>query len=116
MGVTVMERDNITGTTEMTFRDEEARSFWQKIVNKSQETELERDGVAYAIAWAKRMEKLLSEGETVASAASKTYYNNTVSGFVISLAYCILCAVWKYGEQLSYWMKSTTTNCSYALS
>ena len=113
-----MERDNNRETTEMLFRDEQARILWNNILtNINKQSEIEREGVVYAIQWVKSMEPLVNNGETVESAAEKTYYIlDDVSGFTLSLVFCILCRVWEYGEQLSYWVKSRKTICNPVLS
>ena len=102
-----MERDSNGGTAEMLFRDENARLLWNNLANSNKQSEIEREGMNYAIQWVKSMEELVNNGETVESAAEKTFDAtlNDASGFTLSLVFCILTRVWEYGEQLSGWRK-----------
>lgn len=98
---------HIDETIELEFKDEESKKFWEKLVEANSKGFYSISYVRYTRRWAKCMQKLISEGKTVAEIAKKTsdYCDAVegVTGFMHGCAVNALSHYWKYGDELLKW-------------
>ncbi len=97
----------IDESTELEFKDDEARQEWQEIVNINSNKEYGECVVTYARRWAKFMQYLMNNHDKrvteVASNASFASDIDGITGFMYGVAVGILSDYWKYGEELRKW-------------
>lgn len=93
-------------STELEFKDDEAKAKWEKFV------EVNSDGygsgcVNYARRWAKYMQMIMArDNKSVSQIASQTSHAcdiNSITGFMYGCAVSILSTCWKYGDELRLW-------------
>jgi len=96
----------IDETTEMEFKDEEAKKSWEKMVKKNSKDFYSLGVVVYARRWAKYMQTMIAQGKTVAEIAKDTSFDadlDGITGFMYGCAVSMLAECWKWGEELRKW-------------
>jgi len=97
----------IDKTTEMMFKNEEAKEVWDKIAKKSPQSIYQDTAIVdFARRWAKYMQTLISKGKSVDQIAGYTCDDSDfegLSGHMYSCAIDALFKCWKYGDELRQW-------------
>ena len=96
----------IDETTEMLFKNEEAKEQWEKMVKKHSKDFFSMGVVVYARRWAKYMQTLIAEGKSVSQIAEEASLDadiEGITGFMHTCALHALCDTWKYGDELCEW-------------
>ena len=97
----------IDKSTELEFKDEEAKANWEKWVEANSKDFYGFSAVKYACRWAKYMQHLMKEhNKTLPEIVDKTSlfrYTDDVTGFMYCRVVLVLSQCWKYGEELRRW-------------
>lgn len=96
----------IDETTEMLFKDEDAKKNWGRIVEKLSPDSYDKCIVNYARRWAKYMQTLIAEGNTVVKIAEEASFDcdfEGITGYMYNCAVNMLSDYWKYGQELRRW-------------
>ena len=96
----------IDKTVEMEFKDKEGKKAWDQMVKVNSKDFYSNGVVKYARRWAKYMQTLIAEGNTVDEIAEKTSHDcdiEGITGFMYGYAVNVLSMSWKYGEELRNW-------------
>lgn len=98
------------------FKNIKARKKWQVMVMTESNDEITCCVIAFAVRWAKIMQFIMSQNEsvTVADIADKTSYiadfqesfEGLNGGIIYDNAVIMLCEYWKYGNELRKWHNS----------
>ncbi len=98
---------SIDESTELEFKDEEAKANWEKWVEINSTDDYSKGVVTYACRWAKFMQHLMYKNNKplylIANEASNVSDIDGISGFMYGCAVSILVQCWKYGEELRIW-------------
>ena len=89
----------------MTFRDEENKEKWEKMVSENTDR-LNQDVYRCAEIWARLMECRIRVGDTLEACADTTFSimdNGHLSGFAANAITATLVEVWIHGERLRRW-------------
>ena len=104
-----VEKDvlRVDETSELEFKDEEAKAKWEKFVEVNSKHPYSEGVVTYARRWAKYMQHLMKEyNKSLPQIASKASYASDIegiTGFMYGCAVNMLSQCWKYGEELRRW-------------
>ena len=97
----------IDESTELEFKDDEAKANWEKWVEVNSKDGYSFGVVKYARRWAKYMQHLMKEHNKtlpeIADNASHVSDIEGITGFMYGCAVGILSQCWKYGEELRRW-------------
>ena len=100
------EVKHIDETTEMEFKDDEAKANWDAFVEVNSKDGYSAGVVNFARLWAKYMQYKLSNGEKlvdIADSASNAADIGGITGFMYGCAVNSLSQMWKHGEELRKW-------------
>ncbi len=92
-------------TTEMEFKDSEAKTIWDDCVQRNSHDSYSEGVVIYARLWAKYMQYVMKkENKSVEEIAEDTSYRaaeaKPVSGAMFNFATSMIIECWKYGDEL----------------
>lgn len=97
----------IDESTELEFKDDEAKANWEKWVEINSKDGYSLGVVTYARRWAKYMQHLMSKhNKTLPQIADKASHVSDIegiTGFMYGCAVGMLSQCWKYGEELRRW-------------
>ncbi len=97
----------INESTELEFKDDEAKANWEKWVEINSNDAYSMAVVTYARRWAKYMQHLMSKHNKslfqIADNASHVSDIDGITGFMYGCAVAVLSQCWKYGEELRRW-------------
>lgn len=97
----------IDESTELEFKDDEAKANWEKWVEINSKDGYSLGVVTYARRWAKYMQHLMSKHNKnlpqIADKASHVSDIEGITGFMYGCAVGMLSQCWKYGEELRRW-------------
>lgn len=97
----------IDKTTEMMFRNEEAKKVWDEITEKTSQSFYQDTAITdFARRWAKYMQTLINKGKSVAQITEYTSNESDfegITGHMYSCAINDLFKCWKYGDELRQW-------------
>lgn len=97
----------IDNSTELEFKDDEAKKTWGKIVEVNSDNFYNRNIVTYARRWGKYMQHLMAKHNKtvsqIAEQASRVCDIDGITGFMYGCAVAMLSECWKYGEDLRKW-------------
>lgn len=97
----------IDESTELEFKDDEAKANWEKWVEVNSNDNYSFGVVKYARRWAKYMQHLMKKHNKtlpeIAENASHVSDIEGVSGYMYGIAVAVLSKFWKYGKELRSW-------------
>lgn len=97
----------IDESTELEFKDDEAKANWEKWVEINSKDGYSLGVVTYARRWAKYMQHLMNKHNKplflIANKASHVSDIDGITGFMYGCAVGMLSQCWKYGEELRRW-------------
>lgn len=97
----------IDESTELEFKDDEAKANWEKWVEVNSKDGYSFGVVKYARRWAKYMQHLMKKHNKtlpeIADNASHASDTEGITGFMYGCAVGMLSQCWKYGEELRRW-------------
>lgn len=97
----------IDKSTELEFKDDEAKAKWEKWVEINSNDGYSLGVVTYARRWAKYMQHLMGKHNKsisqIADNASHVSDIDGITGFMYGSAVAVLSQCWKYGEELRRW-------------
>jgi len=97
----------IDESTELEFKDDEAKANWEKWVEVNSKDGYSFGVVKYARRWAKYMQHLMKKHNKtlpeIADNASHASDTEGITGFIYGCAVSMLSQCWKYGEELRRW-------------
>lgn len=98
---------HVDETTELEFKDDEAKKNWEQFVEVNSKDGYSNCVVTYARRWAKYMQHLMEKHNKsvfqIAENASHMSDINGITGFMYGCAVSVLSQCWKYGEELRKW-------------
>lgn len=97
---------HIDNTTEMEFKDNEAKAKWDEFVEVNSKDGYSMGVVEYARRWAKYMQSKINNGNQLIDIADTTSHEadiGGITGFMYGCAVNSLSQFWKYGEELRKW-------------
>jgi hypothetical protein len=99
--------EKIAQETEIEFKDDEAKTKWEGIVEINSHDSYGSTTCKYAEYWVKFMQHLMAtrgaELEKIAEETSNAADMFGMSGFTYGCAVSMICQCWKYGEELRRW-------------